>query len=96
MHKIPSLHLSASFRVIHFGLHDATAIFQWLMNNVIQSLNNVAASHLDVIVIYSKTCGKTPPAHLSGTTNTTECGIIMNVWKYHLGIVQLVYFSLNI
>ena len=43
------------FNVMHFGLSNASAVFQELMSVILQGCNNFATAYLDDILIFSAT-----------------------------------------
>ena len=44
------------FRVMPFGLHNAPATFQWMMNEVFYDCQEFSRAYIEDIVVYSSTC----------------------------------------
>ena len=81
------------FRVMPFGLQGAPATFQWLMDKVLQGLEDYAAAYIDDLVIHSTTWEE----HLTQIQTVFQrlrlAGLTAKPQKCQLGMSRCVYLG---
>ena len=81
------------FNVMPFGLHNAPATFQRLMNRVLQGCQSFAQAYIDDIVVYSRTWEE----HLQHPRKVFNCllqaGLILKLPKCQFGLNKVHYLG---
>lgn len=81
------------FNVMPFGLHNAPATFQRLMNRVLQGCQSFAQAYIDDIVVYSRTW----EGHLQHLHKVFSCllqaGLRLKLPKCQFGLNKVPYLG---
>lgn len=81
------------FNVMPFGLHGAAATFQWLVDQVLRGMDDVAAAYLDDIVVFSATW-KEHLEHLAEVFDRLQgAGLVANAKKCHIAKSEVSYLG---